>query len=693
MHFNSLTVDNFGVFYGRHDFNLEPAKTEDAKRPFVIIRGHNGSGKSTLFQALALALHGSLALGTRVSHREYNDFLLAKFHRHPEKGGLYLSDTSRIILSCSLTISGEPMRLQVERRWQRRGETVDETLLVLENGQPPDVPSEDYQAWLNDLIPPDFAPVVFFDAEKMDTLASPEQYETLLEEILHRLLGLNLVDRLQHDLNYYERRNGGSQRLDQLRQTVLEKQVELDKIARHLATKTEETVALNGTIKELRAELNKLERRLAAEGGTFAARRAALQERHRLLEREIEKLAEQLHSMAAELLPFTLVPELSAQLSQRLKEEAKKQQQQAAEKLWQERLAAAQKEMESEPFWAELDISPDTRSVVTRRLLRLLREEKAAYETHPNLLHHLAQPEQEKLQLWIRTALNDSPDRAQQLSDKLHQLKKERKQIATDLHRAPDDELLAPIYAEIKQVEEKIKVIQVQQTTLDEEIGGIKFQRELKEKGRDEAAKALQDTQSKNRQLELAEKSKIVLKTYQSILTQQKLDKLSECLVENFNAVCRKEHLLATAHIESESFKVNLIGVNGRRLGMGDFSAGESQLYVLALLQALRQVSNRQLPLIIDTPLARLDATHRERLVTQYLPNVGKQVILFATDTEANERLVKQACDHTARLYQLKHDVQTQQTTVESAESKTISNLISANGIGVVRVKETDHVA
>lgn len=53
------------------------------------------------------------------------------------------------------------MRLQIERRWQRRGEAVDEELIVLQDGLPPDVPKGDYQNWLNDLVPPGLNLVIF----------------------------------------------------------------------------------------------------------------------------------------------------------------------------------------------------------------------------------------------------------------------------------------------------------------------------------------------------------------------------------------------------------------------------------------------------------------------------------------------------------------------------------------------------
>src|SRR5262245_3052841 len=85
----NLTIQNFGVFHGRHDFDLTPVSddlarvrnAENAMHPLVVISGQNGVGKSTLFQALTLALHGSLALGDQVSRQAYSDFLLSRSQR------------------------------------------------------------------------------------------------------------------------------------------------------------------------------------------------------------------------------------------------------------------------------------------------------------------------------------------------------------------------------------------------------------------------------------------------------------------------------------------------------------------------------------------------------------------------------------------------------------------------------------
>jgi DNA sulfur modification protein DndD len=109
---------------------------------------------------------------------------------------------------------------------------------------------------------------------------------------------------------------------------------------------------------------------------------------------------------------------------------------------------------------------------------------------------------------------------------------------------------------------------------------------------------------------------------------------------------------------------VQLQGANGRVLGLDSFSAGERQLYAMALLWALRQVSGRQLPLVVDTPLARLDEVHRQRLMRDYVPAVSDQVVLFATDAELDAGLLTQAGLCPARAYRLDYDSQSEETVV-----------------------------
>jgi len=659
----NLTLRNWGVFRTPQSFHLEPTLQPDgARRHLAVISGHNGAGKSTMFQAIALALHGSLAMGDRVSRQEYNDFLLSRLHRHGAEGTPVVSEEGSVALTFRYVQSGQPLKIEVERCWQRSGHTVREELTLLQNGQPPDVDPEDYQNWLNDLVPPGLTSLCFFDAEQLNALANPERHNGLLGETLLRLLGLDLVERLRSDLVYYTRYRGGGDRVARQREEVLRQQAAFDDITSQLNELQSKAENLTAEQAALEAELDKQERRLATEGGSYAARRPILQKELEAAREEIEVTADKLLELSAGLLPFALAPDLCQTLSHRLAQEADLRRHRSADQFWQKRVAYLETALQGEELWKDLETPPATRRVLSQRLTSMLLEEAISEADEQPLLHHLAAPDEEQLQTWITLALHAVPQQVQNIGQRLKELQSKRQHIEEDLSRAPDDEVLAPIHAEIMRLEAALADLQKQRKALDEQMGKLKFQCDEQERELERAVERLRTAQSGERQLELAERSKLVLRAYQDALTRQRLGMLEENLVTAFNAICRKEHLLKAACIDPDSFDVQLRGTDGHVLGLVDFSAGERQLYAMALLWALRQVSGQQLPLVIDTPLARLDEIHRRRLVHDYLPAVSEQVVLFVTDAELDAAMMAQMEPYRAHLYRLDYDPRSEET-------------------------------
>lgn len=76
----------------------------------------------------------------------------------------------------------------------------------------------------------------------------------------------------------------------------------------------------------------------------------------------------------------------------------------------------------------------------------------------------------------------------------------------------------------------------------------------------------------------------------------------------------------------------------GEEVEKKKLSAGEKQLMVISLLWALAICSKKKLPVIIDTPLSRLDSIHREALITTYFPNASDQTIILSTDSEIDHK-------------------------------------------------------
>jgi DNA sulfur modification protein DndD len=74
------------------------------------------------------------------------------------------------------------------------------------------------------------------------------------------------------------------------------------------------------------------------------------------------------------------------------------------------------------------------------------------------------------------------------------------------------------------------------------------------------------------------------------------------------------------------------------------------------MLEALAKASGRHLPIIIDTPLGRLDSKHRQKLVESYFPVASHQVIVLSTDTEVDRSFYDGLQPHLSHGYHLSFD-------------------------------------
>jgi DNA sulfur modification protein DndD len=126
--------------------------------------------------------------------------------------------------------------------------------------------------------------------------------------------------------------------------------------------------------------------------------------------------------------------------------------------------------------------------------------------------------------------------------------------------------------------------------------------------------------------------------------------------------------------IDTETFAATLIDAHGREIPKNALSAGEKQIYAIAMLWGLARTSGRPLPMIIDTPLARLDSDHRSNLMERYFPNASHQVILLSTDTEVDEALATSLSPSISHAYRLDYDNKEGRTLVSPGYFGKIGN-------------------
>ena len=167
------------------------------------------------------------------------------------------------------------------------------------------------------------------------------------------------------------------------------------------------------------------------------------------------------------------------------------------------------------------------------------------------------------------------------------------------------------------------------------------------------------------RMMQLAGRTRETMQVFLGRVTARKIDRLSAFVTESFRFLLRKQTLVERILIDPATFAITLYDSTGYAIPKQRLSEGEKQIFAIAVLWGLARASARPLPAVIDTPMARLDAAHRQHLVERYFPNASHQVIIFSTDTEVDRQHYQALQPHIARAYHLNYDEQSRRTVGE----------------------------
>ncbi|MCG8604401.1 hypothetical protein MJD09_05295, partial [bacterium] len=99
-----------------------------------------------------------------------------------------------------------------------------------------------------------------------------------------------------------------------------------------------------------------------------------------------------------------------------------------------------------------------------------------------------------------------------------------------------------------------------------------------------------------------------------------------------------------------------------------DLSAGERQVLSLSFITAMSRVSEEEAPLVMDTPFGRLSSHHRNS-ITEHLPQLADQLVLFVTDEELRGQARKNLEGRIGAEYRLEFDRATSCTEIVEAET------------------------
>ena len=165
--------------------------------------------------------------------------------------------------------------------------------------------------------------------------------------------------------------------------------------------------------------------------------------------------------------------------------------------------------------------------------------------------------------------------------------------------------------------------------------------------------------------IDYALRTRETMAIFRKKLIERKTKRLSTSMQEAFQYLAHKKSLVDKVEIDPHSLNIKLYDKNGLEVSKQRLAAGEKQMLAISLLWGLAHSSGRMLPVIIDTPMGRLDSSHRQNFVSRYLPEASHQVIVLSTDTKINGELYKLLHEHVGQEYRLDYSDQSQSTIIK----------------------------
>ncbi|NKN08621.1 AAA family ATPase [Rhizobium laguerreae] len=615
----------------------------DPSEPVVLIGGKNGYGKTSLLEGILYCLFGKSALSERsrllgeanvagARGSAYRQFIQNAFHRPGKDRG----ETSASVRTEWNTPDGI---LVVERRWYFDDvgdmHEDDETLTLFTGADYHIMPVPDgaeavefYQSEIERrLMTVGSAFFVLFDAEQTSAF-SEKNLDEQVRAVTEGAFGLWQLRATVDNLRSYSRDRARRQdRQGNEQSKVVSRLLELRQDENRL---DQEKARVSGLLDKARAERDDgFSQLVNLQGdGTFASMHELLEQRQ-ALSLEQARMQHEYTGLAASTLPIALAGDklkaslLSALAADDHREDGTSTSFQNQAVL--ERLLQKMEELGGK--------SPDARPQIEQAWHALAgsHTEVSAALNHPFLTPSMRVAVRERLQRH-RDDFAIFADVSAKLSGLVAQARETEEAIQQSSRR--DEEIaqtklkLTALHQKVEELERELDTYSDRSVAIEAEISCY---RAMLDGDDQDGGDATVNRRPVDYALGLADKIELV----SNELLPGCFERVSAIVTDIYAALAHKGSI-ARIEISSDG-KVLLFDRGGKDVRSLDRSAGERQIFAMALIAAIGNLSTVSLPSIIDTPLGRLDSDHRERLLL-YFSSRNVQTILLSQPEEINGR-------------------------------------------------------
>lgn len=638
---NKLILHNFGVYASTNIFEFH------GKKPIVLIGGMNGRGKTTFLEAVLLALYGSNSFA-------YNESKYKTFGQYLKSFVNITDGTLRTYVDLEFSMDSENKEIyRIHREWTGDKKRTNENISVYKDQEFNQFLTDNWTMFIENILPSGLSNFFFFDGEKIAELAV-ENTSDQMKESIKSLLGISVLDLLQSDLGRIINRTSKNQVLNTEANEIEGLRENKEKASTVLEKLDNELEELNKKKTELQHKLESVRQEYISKGGDIVTQRHELFQKRTDISSRMENGREQLVLDAASELPLVLVKDLLRNIREKAEIEQDNRM-----------LTVALQKMEQYSSEYETENGEDKEAIIrfieyvsgkTKRMYT-----RISYNISDSSLFHL--------QMLLDDQLLDKKLAVKSRQNDMIMMQAEADQLDSYLSVDIDEKAIAKIYKKIKQLEQELIEIDVQITRKSDERrtanGELMFATSEFSKRVESYLKKVELNDDSDRIIKYSHMANTILEEYKVRLQKNKIEIVAETMTSCYKRLANKKNLIEKIEMDPVTLDLKYFDSDGKEVNKSSLSAGEKQLMVISLLWALALCSKKKLPVIIDTPLSRLDSAHRVSLIQTYFPQASEQTIILSTDSEIDKNYYEIMKDNIGDEFTLIYDDETKSTTIK----------------------------
>ena len=655
----SITLGNYRLYEGKNIINFK----QDDDKPIFLISGENGFGKTTFLHSLIWCLYGRLITEVEAEVRKdiansgYNTFLRNNLNNNvrakldaldnSKKDAIkrrgYSSDNEDLkrITTYYVAIEFENVvipslpctSLKVIRSYDMVTEKENVDILIdgVRNELTATIGSE---VFINDFIlNKDIARFFFFDSEQIVALAetNTSTEKRRLCSAYNEVLGVRKYEDLKKNLENVRlrfRKKSSDVASREKLVSMLNKQEELEK---QVGDKRQALSNLESELLQLRSEDEAIQLQLMREGNDATSTEIARIEK--LIETTKQKDEEYKHQLRQfiEYAPFAITGKLFKDTRDQIEYDFKLRE--AKNDQLSRNLVVSQITSDLMLMFEHSTISSPEKTELIIQVQNVLEKYKHEVSDENVLLSVSEQDYEEFLSIYNNLTTTYKSEFEHLAEDyKKNKLVLERNsRRLSNIQSKEKDELIKTIRAKKNQIEKAIVQKDAEIRQMHESIGEMSQELATISRQVSELSKKVSLDDSDAKKDAVAEKLIDELSTFLVSLKQEKKYSLERRIKTTLNTLMHKEDFIGRVEvvIDGEDMDINLYSVDGKVINKDALSKGEQQLYATSILKALVDESGIQFPVFIDSPLQKFDKSHATKIITEFYPQISKQVVLF----------------------------------------------------------------